>query len=71
MPRHITDVDYSINKDKSVPKHTHGGAGEGYVYCSYSFTTLAPDRVSGQRHAPTALYPWGKDLPVPIVQEAG
>jgi hypothetical protein len=26
--------------------------------------------VSGQRHAPTALYPRGKN-PVPIVQEAG
>jgi hypothetical protein len=27
--------------------------------------------VSGQRHAPAALYPWGKNPPVPIVQEAG
>jgi hypothetical protein len=27
--------------------------------------------VSGQRHAPAALYPRGKDPPVPIVQEAG
>jgi hypothetical protein len=27
--------------------------------------------VSGQRHAPVALYPWGKGPPVPIVQEAG
>jgi hypothetical protein len=27
--------------------------------------------VSGQRHAPAALYPQGKDPPVPIVQEAG
>jgi hypothetical protein len=28
-------------------------------------------RVSGQRHTPAALYPWGKGPPVPIVQEAG
>jgi hypothetical protein len=27
--------------------------------------------VSGQRHAPAALYPPGKGPPVPIVQEAG
>jgi hypothetical protein len=27
--------------------------------------------VSGQHHAPAALYPRGKDPPVPIVQEAG
>jgi hypothetical protein len=27
--------------------------------------------VSGQRHAPAALYARGKDPPVPIVQEAG
>jgi hypothetical protein len=27
--------------------------------------------VSGQRHAPAAIYPRGKDPPVPIVQEAG
>jgi hypothetical protein len=27
--------------------------------------------VSGQHHAPAALYPLGKGPPVPIVQEAG
>jgi hypothetical protein len=27
--------------------------------------------VSGHRHAPAALYPRGKDPPVPIEQEAG
>jgi hypothetical protein len=27
--------------------------------------------VSGQRHAPAALYPWGKGPPIPITQEAG
>jgi hypothetical protein len=40
-------------------------------YSSYSFTTPALDGVSGQHHAPTALYPRGKAPPVPIVQEAG
>jgi hypothetical protein len=40
-------------------------------YSSYSFTTSALDGVSGQHHAPAALYPRGKDPPVPIVQEAG
>jgi hypothetical protein len=28
-------------------------------------------RVSDQRHALAALYPWGKDPPVPFGQEAG
>jgi hypothetical protein len=27
--------------------------------------------VSGQRHAPAAIYPRGKEAPVPFVQEAG
>jgi hypothetical protein len=27
--------------------------------------------LSGQRHAPASLFPWGKGPPVPIVQEAG
>jgi hypothetical protein len=27
------------------------------IYSSYSFSTLALDGVSGQRHAPAALYP--------------
>jgi hypothetical protein len=39
-------------------------------YSSASFLTSALDRVSGQRHAPAALYPLKGPL-VPIVQEAG
>jgi hypothetical protein len=35
-------------------------------YRSYSFLTLALDGASCQRHAPAALYPQGKDRPVPI-----
>jgi hypothetical protein len=41
------------------------------MYSSYSFMTSALDGASGQRHASAALYPRGKDLRVPIVQEAG
>jgi hypothetical protein len=40
-------------------------------YSSYSITTSALDGVSGQRHAPAAFYPPGKDSLVPTVQEAG
>jgi hypothetical protein len=40
-------------------------------YSSYSFSTSALDGVSGQSHAPQALYPWERTPPVPIVQEAG
>jgi hypothetical protein len=42
-----------------------------YMCRSYSLSTSALDGVSGQRHAPAALYPRGKNPPVPIVQEAG
>jgi hypothetical protein len=37
------------------------GGGGGRGYSSYSFSTLALDGVTGQRHAPVALYPLGKD----------
>jgi hypothetical protein len=40
-------------------------------YSSNSFMTSALDGVSGQPHAWAVLYPWGKDPPVPIAQEAG
>jgi hypothetical protein len=40
-------------------------------YSSYSFSTSAPDGVSGQRHAPAALLPPGKGPLVSIGQEAG
>jgi hypothetical protein len=37
-------------------------------YSFYSFLISALDGVSIQRHAPTLLYPRGKDLPVSIGQ---
>jgi hypothetical protein len=40
-------------------------------YSSYPFLTSALEGVSGQHHAPVALYPPGKEPPVPTVQEAG
>jgi hypothetical protein len=41
--------------------------GGGERKCSfYSFTTLALDGVSGQHHAPAALYPRGKDPRYPL-----
>jgi hypothetical protein len=52
---------HSKVKGKAVPQHTYGGEGGKRMYCSYSFTTLALDGVSGQRHAPAALHPQGKD----------
>jgi hypothetical protein len=45
---------------KGVPQRTYGGAG-GRRYSSCSFTNPALDGVSGQRHAPVALYPRGED----------
>jgi hypothetical protein len=43
-------------KSKVVPLHAMVAFG-GEEYSSYSFLTLAVDGVSGQRHAPAALYP--------------
>jgi hypothetical protein len=45
-----------LRKTKAVPQHTYGGAWGERSYSSYSFTTSAIDGVSGQRHAPAALY---------------
>jgi hypothetical protein len=39
--------------------------------CSYSFLTFALYGVSGQRHAPSALYPRGKDLRYPLDRRQG
>jgi hypothetical protein len=41
------------------------------MYSSYSFTTSALVGVSGQRHAPVALYPRGKDPRYPLYREDG
>jgi hypothetical protein len=48
-------------KRKAVPQHTYRGAKGERMYNSYSFTTSALDGVSGQRHAPAAIYPRGKE----------
>jgi hypothetical protein len=61
---HTDDRSYGYCKGKAVPQHAYGGAG--------GRGGIAPtDEVSGQRHASAALYPRGKDPPVPIGQEAG
>jgi hypothetical protein len=41
------------------------------MYSSYLFIALALDGVSGQRHAPAALYPWGKDPQYPFDRRLG
>jgi hypothetical protein len=46
---------------KSCPATRHGGAWGERRYSSYSFPTSALNGVSGQRHAPAALYCRGKD----------
>jgi hypothetical protein len=40
-------------------------------YNSYSFMTSAQDGVNGQRHAPAALYPRGKDPCYPLDRRLG
>jgi hypothetical protein len=47
---------------KVEQSHRTSMEAQGERMCSsYSFTNSILDRVSGQRHAPAALYPWGKD----------
>jgi hypothetical protein len=48
-----------IYKGKAVPRHIYGGAGWRTQFSSYSMIS-ALDRVSGQRHAPAAIYPRGR-----------
>jgi hypothetical protein len=42
---------------KAVPLHATEALVMERRFSSYSFSTLALDKVSGQRHAPAALYP--------------
>jgi hypothetical protein len=51
------------NSGKAVPQHTYRGAGGEDVWLL--LMTSALDAVSGQLHAPAALYP-GERTPVPI-----
>jgi hypothetical protein len=46
-----------------VFRYHHAGDKGERNYSSYSFLILALDGVSGQRHAPAALYPRGKRPP--------
>jgi hypothetical protein len=41
------------------------------MYSSHSFSTSAQDGASGQRHAPAALYPQGKDPRNPLYRRLG
>jgi hypothetical protein len=51
-----------VKQSHYEPKRCRGGRR----HSSYSFTALALDRVSGQRQALAALYPWGKDPRYPL-----
>jgi hypothetical protein len=56
---------------QSGPATCRGGAWGERRYSSYSLLTSALDSVSGQRHAPAALYPRGKDLRYPLYRRLG
>jgi hypothetical protein len=60
---------YLLLKSKSSPATRHGGAWGESKYSSYSFLTSELDGVSGQRHAPAALYPRGKDPRIQRIEE--
>jgi hypothetical protein len=46
-----------ISRREEVSRYHHAGAKEESKNNSYSFLTSVLDGVSGQRHAPAALYP--------------
>jgi hypothetical protein len=56
----------SCSKSEVKLSHYSHAGDKGERCSSYSFLTSALDGVSGQHHAPTALYPLGKGPPVPI-----
>jgi hypothetical protein len=70
---HLSPYNWTVYSHKSK-KQFHNTPMEARglrIYSSYSFTTSALERVSGQRHAPATIYPRGKEHPVPTGQEAG
>jgi hypothetical protein len=52
----ICDIYHDVSESKAVPLRHAGAKGER-KHSSYSFLTSALDGVSGQHHAPAALYP--------------
>jgi hypothetical protein len=57
---------------KSCPATRHGGAWGERRICSYSFSTSALDAgLSGQRHAPAALYPRERSRRYPLNRRLG
>jgi hypothetical protein len=50
-------TDTCIERLTAAPLHATEALGGERRYSSYSFSTSALDGVSGQRHAPAALYP--------------
>jgi hypothetical protein len=65
----ILDLLFVICKSHSTARH--GDAWGERRYSSYSFLTSALDGVSGQHHAPAALYPRGKDPRYPLYRRLG
>jgi hypothetical protein len=56
---------------KSSPATRHAGAWRERRYSSYSFLTSALDGVSGQRHAPAALFPGERTPRYPLYRRLG
>jgi hypothetical protein len=58
----------TVKKSKVIPLHAMEALG---VRSSYSFLTSALDGVSGQHHAPAALYPRVEDPQYPLYRSLG
>jgi hypothetical protein len=62
-----TKMFYYRTKEKAKKSHNiHVEVQGERRYSSYSFMTSALYGVSGQRHAPAAFCPWGKDPQYPL-----
>jgi hypothetical protein len=63
---------YAKSKVKvKLSRYRHAGAKVEIRYSSYSFLTSTLDGVNGQRHAPAALYPRGKNPRYPLDRRLG
>jgi hypothetical protein len=58
----MTTLILKLKLSHYMPRRSLGGK----EYSSYLFTNSVLDGVSGQRHAPAALYPQGKDPRYPL-----
>jgi hypothetical protein len=56
---------------QKLSRYCHAGGNGKSSYNSYSVLTSTLDEVSGQRHAPAAIYPWKRTPRYPLYRRLG